>query len=438
MSTPTYVYPVRFIVGDDSGNARGNQLKIVGGTWSTSGDLVTLTLPGGGGGAPTTADYLVKTANGSLSAERVVTDTTSITVDWSTAGQAKFQREALTGDVTAAQNSNATTIAANAVTLAKMATVATQTFLGRTTAGTGNVEALTATQATAMLDTGTSSLKGALKLGAPGGAQEYSAGLTSLAALYAGTLPNNECWLIGQSRTGVACWTPRPRTAYAGWKAQVSYGASDTWTIIGSDTSGATAFTQTTVAAASTNATNGLRVTTLTSAASSGSVVGFRSSSTLGSRVAHSVAIITGEMPGTLTSSRVWLGWMSEGTLAAMGAGDAPASLSYIGVLRSTGLANTNLWIVEANATNVLSTDTGIATASIPASTEYSVAFSWDAAKTSVQVWLSIAGGAWALLGTASTYPPAASTGLAIGACTTALSASARTCSLHAVEALRD
>lgn len=48
---------------------------------------------GGGGGAPTDADYLVKTANGSLSAERVVTDTTGntgVTVDWGTAGQAKF------------------------------------------------------------------------------------------------------------------------------------------------------------------------------------------------------------------------------------------------------------------------------------------------------------------------------------------------------------
>ena len=45
----------------------------------------------GGGGAPDTADYLVRTANASLSAERVVTDTTEIAVDWATAGQAKFQ-----------------------------------------------------------------------------------------------------------------------------------------------------------------------------------------------------------------------------------------------------------------------------------------------------------------------------------------------------------
>lgn len=41
------------------------------------------------GFAPDSADYLVKTANGSLSAERVVTDTATITWDWGTAGQAK-------------------------------------------------------------------------------------------------------------------------------------------------------------------------------------------------------------------------------------------------------------------------------------------------------------------------------------------------------------
>lgn len=45
---------------------------------------------GGGGGAPTTADYLVKTADSGLSAERVVTDTATVSVDWATSGQAKF------------------------------------------------------------------------------------------------------------------------------------------------------------------------------------------------------------------------------------------------------------------------------------------------------------------------------------------------------------
>ncbi len=44
---------------------------------------------GGGGGAPTTVDYLVRTADAGLSAERVVTDTTEVVWDFATAGQAK-------------------------------------------------------------------------------------------------------------------------------------------------------------------------------------------------------------------------------------------------------------------------------------------------------------------------------------------------------------
>src|SRR5262245_36985448 len=44
---------------------------------------------GGGGGAPVDATYLVQTANATLSNERVVTDTATVTWDFSTPGQAK-------------------------------------------------------------------------------------------------------------------------------------------------------------------------------------------------------------------------------------------------------------------------------------------------------------------------------------------------------------
>ena len=57
----------------------------------------------------------------------------------------------LTGDVTSV--GNATTIASSVVSNAKLANVATSTFKGRTTAGTGSPEDLTSTQATAMLNT---------------------------------------------------------------------------------------------------------------------------------------------------------------------------------------------------------------------------------------------------------------------------------------------
>ncbi len=58
-------------------------------TITDGGGTITIAATGGGGGAPDSADYLVKTANGSLSAERVVTDSTPITWDWSTSGQVK-------------------------------------------------------------------------------------------------------------------------------------------------------------------------------------------------------------------------------------------------------------------------------------------------------------------------------------------------------------
>lgn len=67
----------------------------------------------------------------------------------------------LTGDVTGSgTGSFAATIASNAVTNAKLAQVATATFKGRTTAGSGDPEDLTATQATALLNNFTSTLKG--------------------------------------------------------------------------------------------------------------------------------------------------------------------------------------------------------------------------------------------------------------------------------------
>lgn len=67
----------------------------------------------------------------------------------------------LTGDVTGSgTGSFAATIANDAVTNAKLANVATSTIKGRVTAGSGDPEDLTGTQATTLLDVFTSSLKG--------------------------------------------------------------------------------------------------------------------------------------------------------------------------------------------------------------------------------------------------------------------------------------
>lgn len=99
--------------------------------------------PGGTGGAPTDADYLVRTANGSLSAERVVGDSTTVTANWATAGQVSFERAALTGDVTASANSNTTTIANDAVTYAKIQNVTASRLLGRASGTSGDIEEIT-------------------------------------------------------------------------------------------------------------------------------------------------------------------------------------------------------------------------------------------------------------------------------------------------------
>ena len=90
-------------------------------TTNAANDEITISSTGGGGGgAPVNADYLVRTANASLTAERVVTDSTSITANWSTAGQVAFERAALNGDVTALANSNTTAIAAGVVNTTKL------------------------------------------------------------------------------------------------------------------------------------------------------------------------------------------------------------------------------------------------------------------------------------------------------------------------------
>jgi hypothetical protein len=67
----------------------------------------------------------------------------------------------LSGDISGTGATAITTaIGANKVTNAMLAQVATATFKGRTTAATGNVEDLTVTQATALLNTFTTTLKG--------------------------------------------------------------------------------------------------------------------------------------------------------------------------------------------------------------------------------------------------------------------------------------
>lgn len=76
------------------------------------------------------------------------------------------------GDITVSGTGAVWTIDANVVTNAKLAQVPTATFKGRTTAATGNAEDLTVTQATALLNAFSSTLKG-LAPASGGGTANY-------------------------------------------------------------------------------------------------------------------------------------------------------------------------------------------------------------------------------------------------------------------------
>ena len=118
--------------GTSSGTNTGDQASIVG----ISGTLAEFNA------ALTGADFATGggTATGANTGDQTIT---------------------LTGDVTGSgTGSFATAIGANTVALGDLAQVATARVLGRASAGTGNVEALTGTQATALLDVFTSADKG--------------------------------------------------------------------------------------------------------------------------------------------------------------------------------------------------------------------------------------------------------------------------------------
>jgi hypothetical protein len=98
--------------------------------------------------ATTSAEPIVTySASANMSAERVTTASTSITVNTGVASQIAFERAALTGDVTAAANSNTTAIAPGvivdadvnasaAIALSKLANIGANQAVGTTTGGT--------------------------------------------------------------------------------------------------------------------------------------------------------------------------------------------------------------------------------------------------------------------------------------------------------------
>lgn len=92
------------------------------------------------------------------------------------------------GDITVASSGTSWTVDSGAITNAKLANVGTATFKGRTTAGTGVVEDLTATQATALLNTFTTSAKGLVPAATGGGTTNFLRADGAWAAPSAGTV----------------------------------------------------------------------------------------------------------------------------------------------------------------------------------------------------------------------------------------------------------
>jgi hypothetical protein len=124
------------------------------------------TLGGGGGGAPTTASYVVIALDGTLTQERVLAAGAGITItDGGAGGNVTIASsggvtDGDKGDVTVSSSGTVWTIDNDVVSNAKLANMATATLKGRVSAGSGDPEDLTGTQATTLLDVFTSALKG--------------------------------------------------------------------------------------------------------------------------------------------------------------------------------------------------------------------------------------------------------------------------------------
>lgn len=151
----------------------GDTLTLVAGsnvtiTTDASTDTITIAASGGGGGISDgdKGDITVSSSgtvwtidNDAVTYAKIqnVSNTNRI-LGRSTAGAGDIEEITVGGDLT--QSGSNFTIANKAVTLAKIQDISTARILGRVTAATGVAEELTGTQATTLLDTFTSSLKG--------------------------------------------------------------------------------------------------------------------------------------------------------------------------------------------------------------------------------------------------------------------------------------
>lgn len=132
------------ILGGGVSDADYGDVTVAAGVWTIDAGVVTLAKM-----ASIATDKLIGRDTTGTGVPEAIGVSGGIEFD----GTGNIRTTAFTGDVTKAAAGTALTIANGVVTLAKMADIATASFIGRVTAATGVPEALTATQATSLLNT---------------------------------------------------------------------------------------------------------------------------------------------------------------------------------------------------------------------------------------------------------------------------------------------
>ncbi|MEZ5923919.1 MAG: DUF2793 domain-containing protein [Hyphomicrobiaceae bacterium] len=141
----------------------GHQLKINKSSASETASLLYQTDFSGRAEMGTAGDddfHVKVSADGATWHEAIVVDRTTGEVSFPNTTIGGGVSDGDKGDITVSGSGSTWTVDGNAITNAKLAEVATATLKGRATAGTGDPEDLTGTQATALLDTFTSAAKG--------------------------------------------------------------------------------------------------------------------------------------------------------------------------------------------------------------------------------------------------------------------------------------